>query len=71
MQDCLQARFKNQLREFIVDFECLLHSRVVQVGVRSVDYLYRCRLLHCGTIYLHSRRPAAELVPVLLQENGF
>lgn len=69
MQNRLQARFKNQLREFVVNFECLLDARVVQMGERPVDDLDRGCLLDWRPVHLHRRRATVELVPVIGQEN--
>ena len=71
MQNRLQARFKNQLREFVVNFECLLDARVVQVGERPMNDLDRGRLLDCRAFHFHRRRSAVELVPIVGEENLF
>ena len=69
VQNSLEARFENQLRKFVVNFECFLNPRVVQMREALVDHLYRCRFLQRWALDLDLRRPAAELVPVVGQEN--
>lgn len=71
MQNRLQARFKNQLREFIVDFECLLDAGVVQMGERPVNDLNRRSFLDCRAFNFDRCRSAVELMPIVGKENLF
>ena len=62
----LKAVLEDQLDEFVVNLECFLYPRIIQVSVGLVDDLDRCRLV-C-TLDLDRRRTTVEVVVVILIE---